>query len=454
MTTPLADIADLALRADALSAGGCAGMDAGTLMQLTDLLGQIRRKTDAAQAPVAAELARQSRPELGSDSLAKKQGFCNATTLIAATTGTTIGDAVRIVQVGEGTAPRMQLSGVAGPAKHPQVAEALAAGRIGAPAAAAIMGLLDRVALRAGADAIAQAEQTLVDQAPGLTLNDLNRVLLRAEAWLDPDGVAPREEQLRADRYLHLHEDRTGMLVFSGKADPEHAAPIKAVVEALVGAELRAARDREQAAGVGLGGGEPDAVRRSIPQMQLDALAQVCAHLLDCDDKNLPTGGATVVVRLTLDDLQNGTGSATIDGLSAPISVSTARRMAAAGGIIPCVLGGDSEILDWGRRKRLFTRTQRLALAERDGGCAKCGAPLTHTHAHHINWWTRDHGNTNLHEGVLLCDSCHHQIHDSGWEIRITGTGTDAEVWFTPPVWIDPTQTPRLGGRKRYSFAA
>ncbi|WP_314502944.1 HNH endonuclease, partial [uncultured Microbacterium sp.] len=162
----------------------------------------------------------------------------------------------------------------------------------------------------------------------------------------------------------------------------------------------------------------------------------------------------TVIVRIDHHDLVAGTGFATIDGITAPVSARTARRMAAGGGIISCVLDGDSQILDWGRTKRLFTPTQRLALVERDGGCAMCGAPPGHTKAHHIRWWARDAGPTDLHNGVLLCESCHHRIHDNNWDIRIDGTGTTAKVWFIPPPHVDPTRTPRLGGRARYDYAA
>ncbi len=100
------------------------------------------------------------------------------------------------------------------------------------------------------------------------------------------------------------------------------------------------------------------------------------------------------------------------------------------------------------------TKAQRLALVERDGGCAACGAPPGHTKVHHIAWWTRDRGRTDLNNGVLLCDSCHHLIHDQGWEIRIDGTGIDATVWLIPPDWIDPHQTPRPAGRRRYQYVA
>jgi 5-methylcytosine-specific restriction protein A len=200
--------------------------------------------------------------------------------------------------------------------------------------------------------------------------------------------------------------------------------------------------------------GDPDVPRRSIRQMQADALVRLAEHALGCDHTDLPLQGATVIVRINHEDLVNGTGFATIDGITAPVSVATARRMAAGGQIISCVLGGQSQILDWGRTKRLYTTTQKLALVERDGGCAGCGAPPGHTKVHHIRWWARDAGPTDLNNGVLLCDSCHHRIHDNDWDIRIDGTGIAAKVWFIPPPHIDPARTPRLGGRARYDYAA
>ncbi len=468
------------------------------IIEVNDLLAQMRRTIDGVHAKIACEIARQSRPELGPEGLAKSQGYRNPAALIAAATGSSAGEAMRLVKVGDAVAPRLLLSGEKAPARHPHVAEALNDSGLTTAAASAIIDLLDRVALRAGSDATEQAEQTLVQQAPGLTLDQLSRVLTRAEAWLDPAGVTERESESRHERYLHLKEDR-GMLVVSGKLDPEHGAPLKVAIEAYVSAELRAERDADSA----------DSGRRSIPQMQADALIALAEHALGCADKNLPLAGATVVVRMNLDDLvaesaaetgvgteagggtgaagevgvsgvsgdaestvgrgaaagvRGGTaagvgggtavGHATIDGLATPISIATARRMAGSGGVIPCVLGDESEILDWGRTKRLFTAAQRLALVERDGGCAKCGAPPGHTKAHHIRWWARDAGPTNLHNGVLLCESCHHHIHDNGWGIRIDGRGTRATVWFIPPAHVDPARVPRLGGRARFDFAA
>jgi hypothetical protein len=428
--------------------GDAGSLSDSELIAVNERYCRMRRMLDADQTRLAAEIARRSRPELGSEGLAKTQGFRNPTALIAATGGTSTGDAARLVRVGEATAPRVLLSGETAPARHPHVAAALAAASLTERAAGAIIALLDRVAFRAGREALDVAEKTLVQQAPGLTMDQLNRVLVRAEAWLDPDGVAPREDEKRGAEQLTMREV-DGMFEFTGRLTPEHGAPVKTAIEALVSDQMRATRDAQHD-----GTADHDAPRRSVVQMQADALVRLCEHALGCDQTDLPLQGATVIVRIAHDDLVNGTGFATIDGITTPISVATARRMAAAGDIISCVLGGKGQILDWGRTRRLFSRNQRLALLERDGGCAMCGAPPGHVKVHHIRWWARDAGPTDLANGVCLCESCHHRIHDNGWEIRIEGTGTSAKVWFIPPPHVDPTRTPRLGGRARYDYAA
>ena len=218
---------------------------------------------------------------------------------------------------------------------------------------------------------------------------------------------------------------------------------------------MLAHRDTQRAGDRDDGAGQDVAEdRRSIPQLQLDALATICRHVLGCDAADAPTAGATVVARTTLEALETGIGHATIDGLAQPVSITTLRRMAAAGAVIPCVLGGDSEILDFGRTRRLFSPAQKLALIERDGGCAMCGLPPGMTQVHHLRWWLRDAGPTDLRNGILLCIRCHHRIHDDGWTIRIDGNGVAAKVWFTPPVHVDPSRKERLGGRARFDYAA
>jgi len=419
------------------------------LMRVVQVLGVLGGRLDAVRAQVAAEVARESRVELGADSLAKQQGFRNPTTLIAATTGTSVGDAARLVRVGEATVPRLTFSGEAAPPRHPHVARAIADGVMPAPAAATIIALLDRVALRAGRDEVDRAERALCAQADGLTLDQLAKVIRRAEAHLDPDGVEPREQELRANRGVRMFE-RGGLLHLSAILDPESAAPVKTAIAALVSADFRAG-SAPAAAG---DGGDADQPHRTLPQRQADALALLAAHYLGCAAADQPLAGATVIVRVRREDLESGDGYGLIDGIEQPISIGTVRRMAAGGGVLPWVFGGESEILDWGREKRLFTKAQKLALVERDGGCAMCGCDPGRVRVHHMRWWHRDRGRTDLENGVLLCDGCHHRIHENGWEVRIDGAGVTGRVWFIPPPHVDPARRPRLGGRARFDYLA
>ncbi|WES65705.1 DUF222 domain-containing protein [Microbacter sp. GSS18] len=421
------------------------------LIEVNNALADVRRATDGVQSAVAAEIARESRPELGPEGLARKQGFRNPTTLIATTLGTTAGEAVQFVRVGEATAPRTTLTGETAPAKHPHVAEGTNGGVLGTRAAAMIVAMLDRAALRADPADLDDAERILVAQAENLSLDQLSKLIARAEAHLDPDGIEPRERDTRGERALRMFE-RDGMVHLTGQFDIADGAVVKTAIETLVTADFR--RGERRPTVLERGQATRDEDLRSLPQRQADALTQLARHMLGCEHNDQPIAGATVVVRMNVDDLENGTGHALIDGIDTPVSIATARRLAAGGRVIPCVLDGSGEILDWGREKRLFTKAQRLALVERDGGCAKCGAPPGLTRAHHIRWWSRDAGPTDLSNAVLLCESCHHHIHDNGWDIRILGGRIAGSVWFIPPRHVDPDRKPRLGGRRRFDFLA
>lgn len=426
-------------------AGDATGLSREDLIAVESAVGVVQRCLDAVHADVAARIAYESRAGLGAGSLAKEHGFRSAAKLIAASTGVSSGDASRLVKVGEATAPRTDLLGARLPARYEVVREALDSGAIGVPAAAMIVALLERCRVVAGVERILEAEKLLTERAAGLGLDELRTLLTRAEAWLDPDGVEPKEDEKRAKRSLTIFE-RDGMVHLNAILDAETAAPVVAAIRGFVSAAFAARKDAPDA-------NAPDADRRTVPMIQADALAVFCGHVLGCENR-VPLAGATVIVRMTLEDLQAGTGSAAVDGVDQRVSAGAARRMAAGGGIIPWVLGGRSEILDWGREKRLFTRAQRLALVERDGGCAMCGLPTEMTKAHHIAWWKRDHGPTDLADGVLLCETCHHRIHDNGWDIHVEGVGVAGRVWFTPPRYVDPARTPRLGGRARFDIAA
>jgi hypothetical protein len=229
--------------------------DAG-LLALNDALGAVERYSQVLHAKVASGISRRSTPELGKEGLARKAGFKTPAKLIAAATGGHTAEARRLIRVGEATAGRITFSGERAPARHPHVAEAFTRGRLSRDAASAITGLLDRLAFRVDRTVLDAAEQTLAQQAQGLALTDVQVILRRAEAWLDPDGLEPKIEDLRAAQYLKIREDANGMIVFDGKFSPDNGAPIKAAVEGLVTAQIRAARGRNDAGASGDGAGQ------------------------------------------------------------------------------------------------------------------------------------------------------------------------------------------------------
>ena len=92
------------------------------------------------------------------------------------------------------------------------------------------------------------------------------------------------------------------------------------------------------------------------------------------------------------------------------------------------------------RTKRLFTPTQRLAMADRDHGCTYpgCDRPPGWTEAHHIDHWATQGGNTDLDRGTLLCPRHHHWVHAQNIPIRRRSDLTEYQVngiWHTNHRW-------------------
>ncbi len=396
-----------------------------------------RRRLDAVLAAASAEVARRSTLDDGAAGLARREGFATPAALVAASTGGSKAEAARLIRAGGAGA-----GAGAGAARYQaeHVARALTDGAISVDAAAAITAMLDRVQDVAAPGRLEDVEELLVDRATRLPLDRLAAVIRQAEARLDAAEHARRLVATRDARYLNVYENRAGAVVIDGRLDPETAAPLRAALDDMVAACLRRKRDD---AG-------PLADDRTAPQMRADALAGMARHVIGCelDEPLAPT--ASVVVRVGLDQLREGRGLARIDGVDQSLDAGTARRLAAAADVIPAVMGGDSEVLNFGRARRLFTRAQRRALVERDGGCARCHAPPSWTEAHHIRWWERDAGPTDLDNGVLLCAACHHRVHRDGWDIEVR----DDRVWFRPPAFVDERRAPVLGGRAKFECPA
>lgn len=259
-----------------------------------------------------------------------------------------------------------------------------------------------------------------------LLVAEVNR--LRAD-----DGVDRLVKQRRATGLTHWVDD-SGMVNLRAMYDPERGQQLLA--------KLRSART----AMVDAGREPPDCPDGDTRWEHLDAVALyelVCAGGAMAD---VAEGGprsmftvpdAEVVVLIDEATLRSGVHAATqMDTGSVDLPVETVRQMACDAGIIPVVLGGEGQVLDVGRVRRLATHAQRVALRAMYATCAvpDCDVPFDRCQPHHLHGWG-DGGSTNLDSLAPLCRAHHTVVHMGGWSIdvdpvdrRITLTRQDGTV--------------------------
>lgn len=446
-----------------LTHAGVSGMSDDDLVALGGALGGVRKDADCMMAVVAAEQAARSRAKDGDVGVARRRGKGDERELVSGQTGGSNAEAGRLIELGEALrdAERASDAGGSGDAGEapgaqppqgkdapepapvfPAVAAAVKVGDLGVEASAMILRMLRRVGKRCTDEAVAKAEEDLVFSARYMRLDRLAGLITRTEERLDRQHLEELAQSRRERRFLRIGETQDGMVRINGQLDPENGAPLVTLMQAMVNQNFRLRKRMKDAAKAG----ESVVIDERTPeQVRADAMGDFARHLAGCDVEVLPHSGVTLVVRSTFDELREGLAGASVDGLPAGLDAGTLRRLAARAGVIPEVMGGSSVVLDQGRRKRSFTFEQKLALVERDGGCAMCGAPPSWCDAHHIQHWSRG-GATDMANGVLLCVRCHHDVHRDDWQIH----ASPDQVWFTPPATVDPARRQRPGGRRLF----
>jgi hypothetical protein len=125
---------------------------------------------------------------------------------------------------------------------------------------------------------------------------------------------------------------------------------------------------------------------------------------------------------MTLETLLGGLKAAKLD-TGEELSPGAARRLACEAGIIPAVLGGTSQVLDLGRKKRFHTEAQRIVKTIEAGGCEVdgCDWPPGMSHMHHPIRWT-DGGPTNR-DAIMICPPHHSRAHDQRYQMTKLPTG-------------------------------
>lgn len=404
------------------------------------LLAEIRRRVDATDAVIAAELAHRSRPELGYTGLAQRHGARTPEKLIQTLTGVSARDARTQVRVGTMVAAlTAEPEGDTEPWLAP-VAAAVASGALGLEAADAIRSGLGCPLDDVTADLLLAAASALVAEAADLTVEELAVRARARRAELEVSRIEEREAALREKRSLTMTRLPDGMTRLVALLDPENAAQVRSIVDAATSPRLGGPRFVDEALAEKVDALLADP--RTTEQVALDTIVELL-RLGSGADVTAFIGARRPAAQLlvTLADLESGTGPAYFEGQTEPVSAATAQRLVCESGVQPILFGTEGNVLDLGREMRLFTRRQRIALAARDGGCVwtGCDRPPSWCEAHHINEWLRDGGRTDVDDGVLLCKHHHLLLHNNRWRIERTGH----QYFLIPPVEIDPTQTPR-----------
>lgn len=411
-----------------------------------------------------------------------------------------IREARRRLTLAQHTLPRTSLTGEPLPPTRPHLATALTphpgtdrtpqppTGTLQAPAvssrrrrgrvhaATLINATLDRLQHHTTPHTLDRIEEHLTTAATTTDPDFLTRLAQRWTDTIDADGTEPTEEALRHTQGAFIRKPRHGLhhleifattdqyehllTVMNTATNPRTTTPTTGTGTGNIPTANNATDHTAQPAPPDL----PDLDRRTRGQKQLDGIITAAKTALATN--TLPTTGGNkpqIIATIHYRDLfpthttatatgerpgipappgtQTGTGTGTgAFAFTGPVAATTLRKIACDADIIPALLGTNNEILDLGRKTRLFTPAQRTALTTRDQGCAfpNCTIPAPWCEAHHITYWTHG-GPTTTNNGVLLCSHHHHLIHKEQWTI----TTTNHTPTFIPPPHIDPTQKPQ-----------
>ncbi len=262
-----------------------------------------------------------------------------------------------------------------------------------------------------------QAEKKLLSLAEEFGPRELRRLGAGILAVVAPD-VADRHEQAaleRAERRaatttrLTLRRRGDGTVDLHARISEAAATRLEHLIDAF--ASPRTGGNGQPARGFGV---TDPATGRRLPAERIRG--EAFAALLEAVDPGaLPSygGGATqIVVTISLEALQTGLGQGTLhDGT--PISVGQTRRLACQAGILPAVLDGESEVVDFGRSRRFFSLAQQRRHALKHPTCQAegCDVPAAACEAHHAEPWSRG-GPTDAKFLENFCVHHHHRVHD------------------------------------------
>jgi len=413
----------------------------------------LAQQVEQIQVAAAGVIAVRSKRENGHSGLSASRGHKSAASLIQDATGSTKSEADRKARVGEAlydegdgagaeptsgeSRPEPAAEADAGP-WHAPLWKAMRQGRLTSAQFDAIRrGLGDPPEVPAGmtdADARArahesaraawaQAAELLVDEASLRTVEELWQQARTIRDLLDPEGAEQRFLRRFENRSFRTYRGQDGQKRASMVLDDEGDV----FLETVLGSALRPRRggprfvDPDEKAQAASLADDP----RTNDQLAYDLIMDVIrAGALADAESVFGTRQAGVRLVRVVDDQGSGAPVAYSEDHLVAVPGAVADRRMCESGFVAVTVDSCGNPLDVGREQRLFTPTQRIALAVRDGGCRwrGCDRPASYCEAHHIDPYSEG-GRTDIDAGILLCRYHHMTLHHGGW--RITRNGKD-----------------------------
>ncbi|MEP6298745.1 MAG: HNH endonuclease signature motif containing protein [Ilumatobacter sp.] len=288
-------------------------------------------------------------------------------------------------------------------------------------------------------DELFERSATLLADAERSTVEQFRATLAQEVKSIQrDDGMGRLERQKRATT-MSSWTDTDGMWNLRARFDPLTGVRLSSAIRRAVDALFA-----EQAPPTCPG----DPVEK---QEHLGALA--LARLIEGDRTVVRAGTAEFVAVIDVDQ-PNGNGEPTVDwGIPVEVPMravaelvdprqATATAVVVRHGVVVYAPGE----MNLGRGARHASRDQRRALRALYRTCAVpgCATHFDRCKIHHIVWWSNG-GLTDLENLLPVCVHHHHEIHDSGWGVRL---GPQRRLTITLPDGTVMTAGPpsRLAG--------
>ncbi|HEY5319401.1 MAG TPA: Helicase associated domain protein [Galbitalea sp.] len=293
--------------------------------------------------------------------------------------------------------------------------EAVNAGGLSLDAADAIRRGLGIVDSAVTSEQLRGAAETLIDCAMTIPPEKLWRLARQHRESLDEHAIARGEKQRADQRYVRRFR-RDGLCGGSWLLpDEEGGLEIDQALSLMLASRTGGPRfvdmgtagtdpaSTDTGATEGGSGAVVPLDDRTNEQVLADGFVQLMRGGLDTDPGVVP-GKRRVAVRVLVTEatMHAREGHGIIEASGNTISFPTLEQQLCDSGTLGLAFDSDGQIVNLGREIRLFSTRQREALAARDGGCRApgCEKPPSWTEAHHIDYWARDHGQTNIADGT------------------------------------------------------